>query len=376
MKKTKTKLYYKQNTKLVENKTKFLVPQATLKDPHHAKVFYNPVMQFSRSISSAVLQIATQKLEGKLQLLDGYTGLAIRGMRYAKEIKNIKHTTYVDANDDAIPYINANLKLNKLVKKSTVIHDDINKAITNSERFDIIELDPFGTPVFALENAIRRTNKRAILSITATDMANLCGANAEACLRLYDAKAHNCAICHELAIRILIGKIARICAQYDKHITPVASWFDGHYCKTICIVERHVPKTNQMLNTQIGYANYCAQCLFRGLTAAPTKCQCGNSGYAGKLWTGLLGDAHTLREATKLVEGEEKEFLQELLNENHFTGLHYQLHELTRKTKKEMPKFETFLAKLRNAGYDAVKSHYAPIAFKTNATLKEIEQLL
>ena len=376
MKKTKTTLYYKQNVELTEKTTKFLVPKVTLKDPHHAKVFYNPVMEFSRSISSAILQIATEKLTDKLQLLDGYTGLGIRGMRYAKEIKKIKHTTYVDANDDAIPYINENLKLNKLIKKSTVIHDDINKAITNSERFDIIELDPFGTPVFALENSIRRTNKTAIISVTATDMANLCGANAEACLRLYDAKAHNCEICHEIAIRILIGKLARIAAQYDKHITPVASWFDGHYCKTICLVERHVPKTNAMLNEQIGYVYYCGQCLERGFSKLPTKCTCGKSSYAGKLWTGPLGDAHTLREATKIVEGEEKEFLQELLNENHFTQLHYQLHEVTRKTKKATPKFETFLAKLRAAGYDTVKSHYAPIAFKTNATLAEIEKLL
>lgn len=49
--------------------------------------------------------------------------------------------------------------------------------------FDVVDLDPYGTPAMFLDSAMQTVKDGGLMLITATDMAVLCGNNKEVCLR-------------------------------------------------------------------------------------------------------------------------------------------------------------------------------------------------
>src|SRR4030042_730482 len=148
------------------------------------QIFYNPEREFCRDFSS----LAVGSIDAKLNLLDAMCASGIRGIRYAKENENIASTTFLDSNTDACALAKKNAKANKL-KKAKVVEDEVNHFLfcCREPNFDLIELDPFGTPAPFLHAACYALRKKpsAYLSITATDTAVLCGAHAQACLKNY-----------------------------------------------------------------------------------------------------------------------------------------------------------------------------------------------
>lgn len=43
--------------------------------------------------------------------------------------------------------------------------------------YDVVDLDPYGTPAQLLDSAVQSVKDGGLLCVTATDMANLCGNN-------------------------------------------------------------------------------------------------------------------------------------------------------------------------------------------------------
>ena len=127
-------------------------------------VFYNPEMQFCRSFCS----LAVGAIEAKIKVLDAFSATGIRGIRYAKENKNVKEIDFLEANDDAIPTLKKNLKKNKIkgkpIKQLYERHfvngfldylDPPKKVGSIYPKpkdfgYDFVEIDPFGTPVLQL----------------------------------------------------------------------------------------------------------------------------------------------------------------------------------------------------------------------------------
>ena len=85
-------------------------------DPAHGPVFYNPKMEFDRSLSVRVLN---ELLEEGMKIADILTGTGARAIRYANEGKNFE----VWANDvqpSAIKMCEKNADLNKVKVKTSV----------------------------------------------------------------------------------------------------------------------------------------------------------------------------------------------------------------------------------------------------------------
>ena len=69
-------------------------------------------------------------------------------------------------------------------------------------RFDVIDLDPYGTAAPFLDGAVQAVKDGGLLCITCTDMAILCGNHAEACFGKYGGMSLQTKYCHEM-VRLL-----------------------------------------------------------------------------------------------------------------------------------------------------------------------------
>ena len=114
-------------------------------------VFYNPNMNFCRSLAS----LAVGAIDEKLVVCDAFAATGIRGIRYAKENRNVEKLILVDIDDKAAKCAKNNANRNKI--KTEVIKGNISKLVFDIAA-DFVEVDPFGTPAPYLYDVFRMFN--------------------------------------------------------------------------------------------------------------------------------------------------------------------------------------------------------------------------
>jgi tRNA (guanine26-N2/guanine27-N2)-dimethyltransferase len=147
--------------------------------PKNENVFYNPIQEFNRDLSIAVLNTYT-KTRKNLRLLEGLAASGIRSMRYALEIDGLEEILANDFDRKSVDLIKLNINLNNVQSKVKASCDDANRAMYSSftkksTQFDVIDLDPYGSPTPFLDTALRSIKSGGLLLVTATDAAVLCG---------------------------------------------------------------------------------------------------------------------------------------------------------------------------------------------------------
>ena len=366
-----------------EESIKFSVPEG---------VFYNPQMHFCRSFAS----LAVGAIPKELVVCDAFCASGIRGIRYAKENQNVKEMLFVDIDKAAVSAAKKNAKTNK-IKKAKFVHGNISRVVFDICA-DFLEIDPFGSPAPYIYDAFRVFNplKEAYLSVTATDVAVLCGGKTRACMKNYHARPMNNEFTHETGLRIMIKKIAEVAAEFNMGITPVVSISKLHYLKSIIRVTRGAEEADKSLNS-LGYVNYCKKCGWRSSSQFPVaglQCpECNKTGnrkrsgvsetqYAGPLWLGEIHDKAFLDEMLKL-NGERslahKKQLEKILlamkNEVNLPPYYYDIHHLCRIfDKKEVPSMQYVISCLKENGHFAARTHFHDTAIKTDAPLKTIRR--
>jgi tRNA (guanine26-N2/guanine27-N2)-dimethyltransferase len=202
-----------------EGKSAVLVPKlAAFKTqpsdyaPSKAPVFYNPVMELNRDIAVLAVQAYQHAVDRDITVCEPLTSTGIRGVRFAAEIHGVKNVLIGDINQRAFNLAKHNVHLNELTERVDVEHKDANCLLSchsaPQKRFDVVDVDPFGSPVPYLDSAVRALRNRGILAVTATDMAPLCGVHAKVCIRKYGGKPLRTEYCQELAVRLLTGCVA------------------------------------------------------------------------------------------------------------------------------------------------------------------------
>ncbi|VVB66344.1 tRNA (guanine(26)-N(2))-dimethyltransferase [Candidatus Gugararchaeum adminiculabundum] len=351
--------------------------------------FYNPEMRFCRDIS--VLAVASLPIDGKnkLDVCDAMTASGVRGIRYALECENVGSVALVDYSKKAITLARKNVKLNKLPpSRAKVFFDDASRFLLNTitarRDFDLIELDPFGSPVPFLHASVAAARKKVFyLSVTATDTAVLCGAHHAACIKNYQCKPLDNEFCHENAIRILLAKIARTASEKNYGITPLFSLSKRHYVKVFVQLNLGAEAAEISARNSLGYITHCAKCLRREIHDKPgfeRKCSCGQMmDYAGPIWVGNLWDEKFVRkmqtenEKRKLENKKEiAKFLSLISEELSLPATYWDLHEICEKHKVKTVATEKVLAKLKQAGFQASRTHFSPTSIRTDASLEEI----
>merc|ERR1712113_1005456 len=78
-------------------------------------------------------------------------------------------------------------------------------GLAGGKQFDVIDLDPYGTAAPFLDAAVQAVSEGGLLCVTCTDLAVLCGNQAEVCYSKYGAfPLKGTKYCHEMALRILL----------------------------------------------------------------------------------------------------------------------------------------------------------------------------
>jgi len=341
------------------------------------EVFFNPEQEFNRDLTVALLR-AVRTRTGADTYLDATAATGIRGVRAAADGWSV---TLCDRQPDAVALCRGNLRRNDC--RGEVVHRDAN-ALMHERRFDVVDLDPFGTPIPFADAGFRAA--RELLCVTATDTAPLCGAHFESGVRTYSTVPRNTEYHAEMGVRVLVSGLARTGARYDVGVRPLLSHATRHYVRTYMALDRGASEANAAIE-ELGYVHHCFECLVRdqetGLIANPPSA-CPNCGgdqvvTAGPLWLGPLRDRDVLDGVAGGVGGEmgtadRIHDLLDALRTELDRPTHYDQHRLCNRWGRSAIAIEEFLDRLRAAGYEASRTHYGGTTFKTDADVPAIRE--
>jgi tRNA (guanine26-N2/guanine27-N2)-dimethyltransferase len=359
--------------------------------PSRAPVFYNPVMEFNRDITVLAFQAYQRMVNHEISICDPLTSQGIRGLRFAAEIEGVKRVLISDINERAYKLAKHNVELNGLEDKIAVKHKDANAVLSCNtspkKRFDIIDVDPFGTPVPYLDSAFRAIKNNGLLASTATDLAPLCGVHAKACIRKYGGRPLRTEYCHELAVRLLAGCEATIAAKHDIAIRVLFSHSSEHYIRVYTQIAYGAKKADESIKT-LGYILHCFNCLHRETTHQPfSNLQCPECGskmdWAGPLWLGTIFDQIFIESMVKensSVAFKNSARITKLLNltkeEACAPITYFVVDKLSGKLGLPSSSILFFINALRKSGFQAVQTHFNTRGVRTNAPVTAMHKLL
>ena len=388
-------------TEIIEEGTvSIMVPRqkASVKEalectPSKAPVFYNPVMALNRDITVLVLQAYQRTKEKELSVCDPLTGCGIRGIRFAGEVRDIKKVVVNDISPKAAKLAKLNVERNGLTERILVMNEDANLLLNGHsgpcERFDFIDIDPFGSPVLYLDSAIRALRDEGLLALTATDLAPLCGVHPRACIRKYGGRSLRTEYCHELAVRLLIGCLTTVAAKRNLGIEVVFSLSTDHYIRAYALLHYGAKRADWSIQ-QMGYVLHCFACLHRETSEGlfsflDSRCpECGSSmAAAGPLWLGKLIDKNSCSLMKNEIKGrklEEERRICRLLSateaEADSPGTYYVIDKVCDKLGLPVPPLNRVVEELTRAGFRATITHFNSRGVKTDASAKEIKEVV
>lgn len=350
---------------------------------YYNEAFLNPKALLSRDLSIAFINAVINKDSKGLSAIDTTSATGIRGIRYYKET-GIKNITMLEINKTSFNELSKNIKYNKLENKISIFNTSM-QEFANSldhERYNFIDLDPFGSAAPDLNDIMKLAKDGSYGMITSTDVAVLCGAHYDACLKVYSAQPLHNEMCHEVGIRILIGAIARTASLFNFGIKPEISISYLHYMR-VFIKFKHgaLNAVNSYKNT--GYISYCKSCgnfEVSKLVPKNTNCNiCGNRYVnAGPLWIGKIQDNKTvmkvkdIMENSKIYPESEKKFISSISNEIDYP-LYYHIPSITKMMGVKSVSYKKVMDNLVKLGFEVSKTHMSDESIKTDANISEVK---
>ena len=325
-----------------EGKVRILAPNVNLKGPGKIEgVFYNRAMVFNRDTTIFLLYNLRVK-----NALDALAATGVRGIRIVKELGI--ETTINDRDAKAVEIIKKNLKLNDI--EARVTNRDAN-ALMAEEKYNYVDIDPFGTPVPFIDSAILSGK---IIGITATDTATLSGRNRRIVRRyLADVQSPSYLV-HEIGIRVLLGYLGRMAIRFDLGIEPIISIWRGHFYRVYLRIKRGVSRTNYTLN------------------------KIKNTKFGGPMWIGELHDFSFLKSAKipdwLLTRRILERYIGLWRNEKFF--LFYHIPSIASELKVSTPSPKKIVKELKELGYEAYPTQFSPQGVRSNAPEEILEEIV
>jgi len=151
-----------------EGLARILVPAGEIRAPKKAPVFYNPVMSLNRDVAVLVLRAFSKDMGRPLRACEPLCGCGVRGIRFALEVPGIEEIIMGDLNPNAVRLSEENIRRNGVQDLVEVRLSDANVLLTSfsapGQRFDYVDLDPFGSPSPFMDSAVRATRSKGLLA--------------------------------------------------------------------------------------------------------------------------------------------------------------------------------------------------------------------
>ncbi|XP_063539847.1 tRNA (guanine(26)-N(2))-dimethyltransferase [Cydia strobilella] len=401
------------------------------------KVFYNPVQEFNRDLSVAVLTVFTddykkekrEKAEKKktgpekeeteteieVTILEALSATGLRSIRYAKEVPNVTKIVANDLSEQAVETIKANIVHNGVDNIIETSHDDacmlMYKHKHPQKRLSAIDLDPYGCPSIFLDSAVQSVQDGGLLLVTATDMAVLAGNSPETCYCKYGAVSLKTKCCHEMALRILLQCIEQHANRYSRYIVPLISISADFYIRVFvkvysgAILCKKTTSKLSMVYQCVGCDNITLQPL-GGFKPNPTEknpaqtkaylptvppvgefCMHCNQRHhlGGPIWSAPIHDESFVTRVLTRVQEQPELFgtakriegvLSVVREELHETPLYYTMDKLFGRVHLETMPMLVMRSAILNGGYKVSYSHASKMSIKTNAPAQYVWDII
>ncbi|CAL7938564.1 unnamed protein product [Xylocopa violacea] len=299
-------------------------------------VFYNPVQEFNRDLSVAVLTTyiknrneeavkANAEEQKGIALLEALSATGLRSIRYAKEVQEASQ-------EDAT----------LLMYQS------------RRDKFNAIDLDPYGCPTIFLDGAVQCVSDGGLLMITATDMAVLAGRYGRYVTPILSVSA-------DFYIRAFV-KVFSSQIKCKENATKIGTIYQCTGCESINTQPLCYKNLSGVYKlTSLPYVNrYCDICHHKQHEGGP-------------IWLGPLHDQHFVSHLLcnlgemKLGTLKRIEGVLNVIHEELDVPLYYTLDRLMSIIRCVTPPMLMFRSALLNAGYRVSYSHACKTSIKTNA---------
>uniref|UniRef100_A0A673ULM9 tRNA (guanine(26)-N(2))-dimethyltransferase n=1 Tax=Suricata suricatta TaxID=37032 RepID=A0A673ULM9_SURSU len=409
-----------QETVVTEGAAKIAFPSAN-------EVFYNPVQEFNRDLTCAVItefariQLGAKGIQIKvpgekdvqkvvvdlseqeeekaelkdgapvapgdqprtagvgeiceegLRVLEGLAASGLRSIRFAREVPGLRCVVANDASARAVDLMCRNVQLNGVAH---LVHPRQADARTlmyqhqrASERFDVIDLDPYGSPAPFLDAAVQAVSDGGLLCVTCTDMAVLAGNSGETCYSKYGAMALKSRACHEMALRIVLHSLDLRANCYQRYVVPLLSVSADFYVRVFVRVF-----TGQAKVKASARVKFSAAC---GPPVSPECEHCGQRHQlGGPLWAEPIHDLDFVGRVLEAVSTNPGRFhtsqriqgvLSVITEELPDVPLYYTLDQLSSAIRCSTPSLLQLRSALLHAGFRVSLSHACKNAVKTDA---------
>ncbi|HKZ41141.1 MAG TPA: hypothetical protein VJ044_09275 [Candidatus Hodarchaeales archaeon] len=364
-------------------------------------VFYNPAQAFNRELSIILLH-CWEQIEGNIaSLIEPLCGSGIRTLRYLLQGPEINTIVCNDINPTAIDLTKMNIEFYNSLDSRRVIYYNMDasrllaRMYSIGQWFDVVDIDPYGSPQPFLRESIRILRNPGLLLITATDMPVWVGLYRERAYKRYgivNLRMNNRSYCHEIALRALISYVQREFLGFGYLVFPLLSISVDHYLR---VAFKRSSGESKTILAQTGYIIECGTCFHRA--AVPISqfspeyllCPCIRNWttFAGPLWLGELHSQRMLESALKIYENASSEkyssykrlgrYFQALIAENGVKVPWFiDLHWLAKKVGIPLLPTSQIIDKLREGGYNASSTHFTGRGIKTSLQVKELAGLL
>jgi tRNA (guanine26-N2/guanine27-N2)-dimethyltransferase len=349
--------------------------------------FFNPASRPSRDLG--VLLARMLKHIRPVRVLDVMAGCGLRSLRYGLEAEAV--SLWANDGDPArLPFLRTNLGLleSKCLVRLTnqSAHGLLADCLLRGERFDIVDLDAFGSPHALLPLALEAVALNGVLYLASTDGRGPTGHDRRASLRQMGASAR----CHpaswEQAIRLQLGMVARMAWCQGRGVEPLFCHSDGRSFRTAIRLLRH-PRLDE--ETQLGMVAFCHGCgdqqvqsLFHLGRWVPCRCSpAGTSKLAvsGPLWIGPLQDRSTLdgmgweaKQSPITLSKEGAALLARLQGDRGWPARCWPYSLIARQIGPELPPRQRLMEQLRQKGFLAVSSGVMPGQIRSDAPWEAI----
>ncbi len=330
--------------------------------------FYNPAMELNRDLSILVNQWLLDTTAKHVHILDGLAASGIRGIRLAHELSGDFEITINDWNDQSVALIQQNIQKHQL-KNVSVFQRDLG-CLLLERRYHSIDIDPFGSPVYFFDAAVRSVYNKGLIACTATDTAALCGVFPQVCYRRYASWPLHTPSMHETGLRILLGCLCREAAKYDRGIEPVLCYTTDHYMRAYVRIQNGKGAANASM------AQYST------IPAENIPLSNERTASVGPLWLGNLQKKTAVQEIRSLASSKvlrTKPLLWRLLDfleeEADAPPFFYTINDLSSLLKVSPPTMEHIKKQLQGKGFQVTRTHCTPTGFKTNAPAKIVTEV-
>jgi len=367
-----------------EGDTIILAPKSSIFEdvPPRSPAFYNPAAKLNRDVSLKIYSAYANLKRLDLILADTLCGVGARGLRVAKECDGIAKVYLNDLNPRAI----------ELAKQAAVLNDISDRCVfstkdallflaehsTPGSRFDVVDVDPFGSPVPYLPASIRAVKRGGLLSLTATDTAVLCGVYPRIALRRYGGLSMRCEYGNEVGARLLLGSAAKQAMSINSGINPVFAHASRHYIRVYFTLESGASKADENLR-KIGYINHCGGCGYREGGEQKSLCpRCGAKMLsAGPLWIGDLYSKSMLETASKFKPNHLKpadKIVTLALDECDLPPTYYVMDKVAARLSVATPSTNDVINFLKSKGFRAARTIFNPKGVRTDAQVEDVEE--